>query len=54
MVGLTAASTNDADSGKITDAATLVADEVANKVGRAMSALTVGQTNADLLVGVGW
>jgi hypothetical protein len=54
LVGLTAASTNDADSGKITDAATLVADEAANKVGRAMSALTVGQTNADVLVGVGW
>jgi hypothetical protein len=54
VVALTAASTNDADSGKATDAATLTADEAANKVGRVMSAVTVGQTNADVLVGVGW
>jgi hypothetical protein len=54
MVALTASTSGTADSGRVTSALTLAADEAMNRVGRAMSAVTTGQTGADILVGVGW
>jgi hypothetical protein len=54
LVALTASTSGTADSGRVTSALTLAADEAMNRVGRALSAVTTGNTGADMLVGVGW
>jgi hypothetical protein len=60
LVALTAAASTSNDAGKVTELAfalsanTTTETEIINKVGKAMSALTNGQTNTDLLVGIRW
>lgn len=55
VVASTAANSTGATAGRVAAAAaTITGKDAANKVGRAMSAVTAGQTAYSLLVGVGW
>lgn len=59
IVAITAATTDAPDAGRVTTqdltgATAVLGTQIVNKVGRAMSALTSGQTATDFLVGVRW